>query len=112
LARTDRKASWIQALAISAGLGLALLPVAVTALAMSRDAALHVFAPLSSWTELGETFKIRLVAGCALGGWILARWRHWKPMESVPSSAVIALIAAWWVVQPLGLFAYSHISGV
>ena len=112
LVRTDRKASWIQALTISAGLVLALLPVAISALAMSRDAAQHVFAPLPSWTELGETFKIRLVAGCALGGWILARWRQRKPMEPVPSFAAIALMAGWWAVQPLGLFAYSHITGV
>ncbi len=111
LVRTDRKASWTQALAISAGLVLALLPVATPALAMSRDAAQHVFAPLPSWTELGETFKIRLVAACGLGAWILARRRHWKRVEPVPSSA-IALIAGWWVVQPVGLFAYSHLSGV
>jgi hypothetical protein len=111
LVRTDRKASWTQALAISAGLLLALLPMATPALAMSRDAAQHVFAALPSWTELGETFKIRLVAACGLGAWILARWRHWKRVEPVPSSA-IALIAGWWVVQPVGLFAYSHLSGV
>ena len=67
LARSDRRVSWIQAVTISAGLVLALLPVAISALAMNRDAAQHVFAPLPSWFELGETFKIRLVAGCALG---------------------------------------------
>jgi len=112
LARTERKASWIQALAISAGLLLALLPVATSALAMSRDAAQHVFAPVPSLRELGETFKIRLVAACGLGAWILARWPHWKRAEPGPSSAALALIAGWWLVQPLGLFAYSHISGV
>jgi hypothetical protein len=112
LARTDRKASWIQAAAISAGLALALFPVAVSALAMSREAALHVFAPLPSWFELGETFKIRLVAGCALAAVIYARWRHWTRVGSAPSSAAIALIAGWWLVQPLGLFTYSHLSGV
>jgi hypothetical protein len=116
LARTDRRASWTQALAISAGLVLALLPVATSALAMSRDAAQHVFAPLPSWAELGETFKIRLVAGCALGAllyaWIYARWQRVPRVDSVPSSSAIALIAGWWVVQPVGLFAYSHFSGV
>ena len=111
LARADRKASWIQALAISTGLVLALLPVATSALALSRDAAQHVFAPLPSWSELGETFKIRLVAACVLGGWILARWRRWKHVGPLPSAA-IALIAGWWLVQPVGLFAYSHLSGV
>ena len=111
-ARTDRKASWVQALTISAGLALALLPVAITALAMNRDAARHVFAPLPSWSELGETFKIRLVAACALGALIYARLRRGPRTDSVPAFPALALIAGWWLVQPLGLFAYSHLSGV
>jgi hypothetical protein len=112
LARTDRKASWIQAVTISAGLVLALLPVVFSALAMSRDAAQHVFAPLPSWSELGETFKIRLAAGCALGALIYARLRRVPRVDSVPAFSTIALIAGWWLVQPIGLFAYSHLSGV
>ena len=111
LARSDRRASWVQAIAISAGLVLALLPVVISALAMSREAALHVFAPLPSWSELGSSFKIRLVAACGIGAWILARWRRWPRVDSVPSMSAISLIAGWWMVQPLGLFAYSHISG-
>jgi 4-amino-4-deoxy-L-arabinose transferase-like glycosyltransferase len=112
LARSDRKASWVQVITISAGLVLALLPVSSSALAMSRDAAQHVFAPLPSWSELGETFKIRLVAGCALGGLLYARLRRAPRVDSVPAFSAIALIAGWWLVQPLGLFAYSHLSGV
>jgi hypothetical protein len=111
LARTDRRASWMQAIAISAGLVLAMLPVVYSALALNRDAALHVFAPQPSSLELLETFKFRLVAACGVGGWILSRWRHWTRPESLSWSAV-ALIAAWWITQPLGLFAYSHISGI
>jgi hypothetical protein len=112
LARSDRRASWTQVIAICLGLVLALLPVVFTALAMSRDAAQHVFAPLPSWLELGETFKIRLVAGVAIGAFVYARWRHASRVDSPPSFAAITLIAAWWVIQPIGLFAYSHISGV
>ena len=111
LARSDRRASWIQVITISAGLVLALLPVAISALAMNRDAAQHVFAPLPSWFELGETFKIRLVAGCALGALIYARWRRAPRVDSAPSFSAIALIAGWWLVQPLGLvrvFAYQR----
>lgn len=112
LARSDRKASWMQAIAISAGLVLALLPVASSALAMSRDAAQHVFAPLPSWSEFGETFKIRLVAGCGLAAFLYARLRRAPRIDSVPAFSAIALIAGWWLVQPVGLFAYSHLSGV
>jgi hypothetical protein len=112
LARSDRKASSVQAVTIGVALGLALLPVAISALAMNRDAAQHVFAPLPSWSELGETFKIRLVAGCALGAFVYARLQRARRVDAVPSSSAVMLIAAWWVVQPVGLFAYSHISGV
>jgi len=112
LARTDRKTSWSQSVVIAAGLVLALLPVAASALAMSRDAAQHVFAPLPSWSEFGETFKIRLVAGCALAAFLYARWRRPPRADSVPIFSAIALIAGWWLVQPVSLFAYSHLSGV
>jgi dolichyl-phosphate-mannose-protein mannosyltransferase len=112
LARWDRQTSWVQVLAVCTGLVLAQLPVAYTALAMNREAALHVFAPLPSWFELGETFKIRLVAACALGALIYARWRRARRVDSAPSFSAIALIAGWWLIQPVGLFAYSHFSGV
>lgn len=111
-ARSDRQTSWLQTVTISAALVLALLPVVFNALAMNRDAALHVFAPLPTWLELGETFKIRLVVACAIGALIYARWRHWPRVETAPAWSAVALIAGWWVVQPLGLFAYSHISGI
>ncbi len=112
LARSDRKTSWVQVITICAGLVLTLLPVAISALAMNRDAARHVFSVLPSWFELGSSLRFRLVAECALGGWILARWRHWRRDDPAPSFSAIALIAAWWLVQPLGLFAYSHLSGI
>jgi 4-amino-4-deoxy-L-arabinose transferase-like glycosyltransferase len=112
LARSETKVSWVQAVTISAALVLALLPVAISALELNRDAAQHVFAPLPSWSELGETFKIRLVAGCALGGLIYARFRRAPRINSVPAFSAIALIAGWWLVQPIGLFVYSHLSGV
>jgi len=112
LARTDKRTTWVQVVTICTALVLAMLPVVYSALLMNRDAALHVFAPLPGWFELVETFKIRLVAACALGAFIYARWRRAPPVDSVPASSAIALIAGWWLVQPVGLFAYSHISGI
>jgi hypothetical protein len=112
LARTDRRAPWVQVVTICTALVLAMLPVVYSALALNRDATLHVFAPLPTWSELGETFKIRLVAACALGAWIYARWRRAPLVDPVPAFSAIALIAGWWLVQSVGLFVYSHISGV
>jgi len=114
LARSDRNASWFQVITISAGLALSLVPVAISALAMSRDAARHVFTVLPSWFELGSSLRLRLVAECALGGWILGRWLSGSSGRRdypAPSSSAIALFAAWCLVQPVVLFAYSHLSG-
>ena len=104
LARSDRKASWIQAIAIAAGLVLALLPVAYPRLAMSRDAAQHVFAPLPSWSELGETFKIRLVAGVRARGFYLCTLaaraaRRFGPgvLRDRPDRRMVAGPASWLV---------------
>jgi len=112
LARSDKRVSWIQSASICVGLVVAVLPVIPTALAVNREAALHAFAPQPSWLDLGGAFKFRLVVGVAMAAWILARWRRWVRPESLASSSAIALIAAWWVVQPVGLFAYSHIGGI
>jgi hypothetical protein len=111
-ARPDRRVSWVQAITIGAGLALALLPVVFTALAVNREAALHAFAPQPSWFDLGSAFKFRLAAGVGIGALILARWRRWPRPELRPSWSAIVLIAGWWAVQPLGLFAYSRFSGI
>ncbi len=112
LARSDRRVSWFQAVTITAGLIAALLPVVFNALAMNRDAALHVFAPLPTWFELGSMFKIRLVAACGIGAWALARVLKWSRVDTPLATPAIALIAGWWLIQPVGLFAYSHLSGI
>jgi 4-amino-4-deoxy-L-arabinose transferase-like glycosyltransferase len=112
LVRRERRVSWAQAATICAGLGLALLPVIPTALAVNREAVLHAFAPQPSLVDLASAFKLRLVAGVAIAAWMFARWRRCPRVDSVPSSPAIALIAGWWAVQPLALFAYSHITGI
>ena len=110
--RHDRRVSWAQAATIFAGLVLALLPVIPTALAVNREALLHAFAPQPSWMDLAGALKFRLVVGVAIAAWIFARWHRWPRENSAPSWSAIALIAGWWAVQPLALFAYSHITGI
>jgi hypothetical protein len=112
LARPHRRVSWVHAATICTTLVLAMLPMVPTALAVNREAALHAFAPQPSWLDLGGAFKLRLVAGSAVGAWILSRWRHWPRVDLTPFSSAMALIAGWWTVQPLALFAYSRIGGI
>jgi 4-amino-4-deoxy-L-arabinose transferase-like glycosyltransferase len=112
LARSDRRVSRAQGATISAGLVLALLPVIPTALAVNREALLHAFAPQPSLMDVASAFKFRLVAGVAIAAWSFARWRRWPRVDSAPSWSAITLIAGWWAVQPLALFAYSHFTGI
>jgi hypothetical protein len=110
--RGETSVSLPQAAAVWIAVAAALIPVARTALALNREAALHLFAPQPSWFDLGSAFKFRLVAACAIGAFIYARWQRASLVDSVPSFSAIVLIAAWWIMQPLGLFAYSRITGI
>ena len=114
LARSDRKASWVQAVTIAAGLVLALLPVATSRAGdePGRRAA-RVRAAAFLVRDWGNSFKIRLVAGVRARGFDLRTLAARAPrVDSVAAFSAIALIAGWWLVQPVGLFAYSHLSGV
>ena len=94
LARSDRKASWVQVVTICAGLVLALAAGGDFGPGDESDAAQHVFTrclPGSNWANVQDS----LGRGCALGAWILAAgaWRRDRP---APSFSAIALIAGWW----------------
>ncbi len=97
---------------IAVGLIAALLPVVPVALAVNREASLHAFAPQPSLLDLAGAFKFRLAAGLAIAAWIVARWKRWPRPEALPSASAFVLIAGWWAIQPLALFAYSHVTGI
>ena len=89
-----------------------MLPVAARALALNREAAAHVIDMPPSLGALSRSLKLGLVAGACAGAWILSGRRGWRvkiAADHPPGSR--ALIVSWWLCQPLGLFAFSWITG-
>jgi hypothetical protein len=50
------------------------------------------------------------MAECFAGAWLLSKWRKHPRESAIPASSV-ALVAAWWLIQPLALFAFSWLTG-
>jgi hypothetical protein len=105
------KASWIHTAVMFSFVGVALLPVLKEALDLYPDARAHVYTVPPSIRELAASLKWLLIAICGIGAWLLHRVLRWPPLPRTTSAASIALIVAFWLCQPLCLFAYSHLSG-
>jgi hypothetical protein len=93
---------------IFALVGLALLPVALRAMALDREASAHVIVPLPKLRDLRNSYHFNLVLICGAGAWVIGRVRRW-PVNSTAlrSAPTMLLILGWWLWHPLVLFVYS-----
>jgi Dolichyl-phosphate-mannose-protein mannosyltransferase len=111
LARRDTQVSWRRVAAAFAVLGALLAPVMLDALALNHHASAHVIVPLPNGRALMDGLKLGLVVTCCAGAALAGRWLGW-PHARVPfSRSAVVLMFAWWLSQPLGLFAYSRVTG-
>jgi len=111
LVRRETQVRWIDAAAVLAVLSLSLAPVAAQAIGLLHQAQAHVIAPEPDARVLCYSLKFGLLLACWLPALLLSlagRWR--RPSSSLRVSSV-ALILAWWLSQPLVLFAFSHLTG-
>jgi hypothetical protein len=111
IGRLETAVSWLKALPVFGAIGVSLIPVALSALAIYRTSAAHVIAPLPSVGELFNSLKFGLISATCSGAAILSRWKRWPYLRGTFTAGDITLIVAWWLVQPLGLFAFSWITG-
>ncbi|MBI2820320.1 MAG: glycosyltransferase family 39 protein [Acidobacteria bacterium] len=120
LSRRETNVRWLLAVAVLALLGVILLPVLVSALAILRQAASHAFAPVPEYRALFNSLKLGLVVVCGVMAWLLRRWQSARPPASDPedvpvariaSWSTLALVGGWWLLHPLCLFVYSRLSG-
>jgi hypothetical protein len=90
-------------------LGVLLIPVAIRAVHLNAQAKEHVVVAEPGLLDLTYSLRLVLILGPAFVAWICSRF---APRERVviPASAV-ALILGWWLLHPLGLFAFSHLTG-
>ena len=110
VARRDTEVTWLRAGAAFAFLGALLVPVAAGAASVLRTAGAHVVSPMPGMTDLAAALKLGLLATCSVSAAILSRWLR-LPAGKSPAWSPLALIAAWWLCAPLGLFAFSWLTG-
>lgn len=90
---------------------LALIPTAVQAIAIGRQANAHVIVPLPSSGELRGALKFALITQCGVLAWALAVLSRSKRETDLPELSSQVLIFSWWLCQPLSLFVYSEVTG-
>jgi hypothetical protein len=109
--RSETSVTWTQAAAVFALLSLTLIPVAMDAIKLVREAHAHVVADLPTVRDLRRTLKFLLLAQCG-GGALLAAFLLRRRRDSgMPPLSSWVLILGWWLWHPLALFAFSHVTG-
>jgi hypothetical protein len=112
LAARDTPVTWVRAALIAVLLGLALVPVALRALVLAREAHEHVIVRLPSLRDFSRSFHFLLVAIGGVGTWLIGRARGWPlDTKALRSGPAAVLILGWWLWPPLALFAYSWLTG-
>jgi hypothetical protein len=111
LLRRETRNGWFPTLVIFALLGVALLPVFLDALNLFRQATAHVIVALPTFRDLRISLKFGLILICGLGAFALGRLFRWPRAQTFSFSSSLVVIAAWWLIQPLALFAVSRVTG-
>lgn len=110
LARGETRVNTAQLASAVVLIAGALLPVARTALDISRHADAHTFNELPTLRNLFYLLHGQIVLPLLAVAWILPLVLHrrglagWKPAD-------LALILCWWFAFPVALFVYSRITG-
>ena len=106
-------------MAVFAALGVALVPVALNALALLRQAGLHVIVDQPTPRNLMMAVKLGFVFTCGAAAFLLRSLIDLKrpdpsalPLQRrLVSPASLVLIGGWWLCQPLSLFLFSWLTG-
>ena len=111
LIRHDTTVGWLSTLVVFGLTGVVLVPVLLDALNLFRHATAHVIVALPTLRDLRILLKFGLILICGVGAFVLSRLFRWPRPSAVASTSSVVLIAAWWLSQPLGLFAVSRLTG-
>jgi len=113
LLRRETPVPLLHAALVFAALGVTLVPVAVNALALFRQAKAHVMVAQPTLRSAEHLLRWNLVLICAVAAWLISRIRKSAASGERPRPAATAtvLIFSAWLVQPVSLFAFSHLTG-
>jgi len=108
LARRETTVGWRALLSVFLLLGLTLVPVALRAIELSREAASHVIVPPPTFRNFKYALKFGLLVASLPVVWLAGRILKWSRNSLALPSGVLLL--GWWFIQPLCLFAYSRLT--
>jgi hypothetical protein len=111
LIRKDSRPGWLLTLAAFVLIGLALVPVLADALHQFRRAEEHVIVALPTGRDLRISLKLGLILISGLGAFGLSRVFRWPRTHPSPPGTALFLVAGWWLIQPMALFAASYLTG-
>ncbi|MGA2433782.1 MAG: glycosyltransferase family 39 protein, partial [Bryobacteraceae bacterium] len=112
LVKRETAVKTLHAAGIYALLGLSLVPLLPGALVLLGQAQAHVLVGLPSALDVFHSLTPETLVICAGGTGLLAGMLRWRLPEDRPRwRSAALLILGWWLCQPLGLFAFSWITG-
>ncbi len=97
---------WGRAALVFALASVAILPVAAQTFDLLHEARAHVIARPPTLAQFLRSLQLPLIAICAGGAWLFSRVRTFKL-----ATPAVALIAGWWLSQPVLLFGFSWLTG-
>ncbi len=108
LVRGASPVRWPQWTVTFAATGALLLPQAISALSLAKGAQSHAFAQMPTLHVFEHELHWNVPVLCGVAMWLLSRFA--RPRFVVAPSAWV-LILGWWLIQPVVLFLYSHVTG-
>ncbi len=112
VSRFGTPTGWGQAIAVFGIMTCAVMPVAFRAVSLLHQASAHVVVPVPRVRELLLILKVKALIAALAGAFLLSRLLGWRrTAETSITTAGIALILGWWLVDPLCLFTFSRVTG-
>ncbi len=110
LYRRETPVTWLQAMAGFAALGILLLPVAIEAIALNRQAGAHVIVDEPTFGQLFRAMQFKMMFEVGVGAWLVSRFAR-KGEKGTLKFSAITLASAWWLIPPVALFVFSQTTG-
>ena len=109
----ETKATWVQIVAVFSIIAALSFPVALRAISLLHESRAHVIVQPPTVADLVRTLKLGLLAGAFAGAFLLAKCLRWnRPQTSFVTPATVALVAGWWLIDPMALWALSRFTEI
>jgi len=103
--------TWARAASMFVLMGLAMMPTALKAMSVLREARAHVITAVPGLRQFQHAIRWSLVVICGGGALVLARLCRWTRPETRPASGSLVLILTCWLTQPVFLYIFSNLTG-